>query len=156
MCVLRLISETDSFKSYREKTVLPVCSCFDKGEKCVKKIIDSFIINFNVSDKEWDDFKGQVEDAKFFLKRYKSEIHKLMESYNITDAFLDFPIYSRLAHNGTDDDIINQNDHLPRELISLAGELNIGIEMAIYSKEGFDNIICNTPNSLANTGNLKK
>ena len=49
------------------------------------------------------------------------------------DCYLDFPIYSRL-----NDEIVNQNDHLPRKLINLAGKLNIGIEMSIYSPDFMD------------------
>jgi hypothetical protein len=32
----------------------------------------------------------------------------------------------------------NQNDHLPKELLSIAGKLSLGIEMAIYSLDAFE------------------
>jgi len=133
MCVLKVFSEEGSFKKYLEKTVLPKPRCHDKGEIYGKRIIDIFKISFSVSDKEWNDFYGQVEDAKIFLRKYKMEIIELLNMHNISNAFLDFPIESRFTHNGNDNDIVVQSDHLPRELISLAGELNLGIEMTIYS-----------------------
>jgi hypothetical protein len=133
MCFLKVFSEIDSFKKFKEETNLPVYSCYDKGEKSKKRTFKDYWISFDVSNKEWDNFNGQVEDAILFLKKYKNEIGELLNRYSILDAYLDFPIYSRL-----DDNIVNQNDHLPRELVTLAGELHIGIEMAIYSRNAFD------------------
>ena len=61
------------------------------------------------------------------------DLEQLFKSHNITTAYLDFPIYSRL-----EGDIVNHNDHLPKELIVIAGKLSLGIEMAIYTKDAFD------------------
>ena len=134
MCVLKVYSETNSFKEFSDNTNIPVYSCIEKGEAITtNKLSEEFRISFDVSEKEWDDFNGQVSDAISFLEKHYTQIKELFVTHLITDAYLDFPLWSRL-----DESIVNQNDHIPRELIKLAGELNIGIEMAIYSQNAFD------------------
>ena len=129
MCVLRVYSENDSFKEFAGKTIMPVYVCFDKGEERGKRIISCFDIRFTVSEKEWDDFNGQVEDAILYLKKYKYEFSKLQKKHDISNAYLDFPLWSKLNKK-----IVGQFEYIPKELITLAGELNIGIEISIYSK----------------------
>ena len=134
MCVLKVYSDTDSFKSFEKTTKIPVYSSYDKGEsKGKSQVRTDYRISFDVSEKEWDDFEGQVEDTIFFLTQHFDDLEQLFKTHSITTAYLDFPLYSRLY-----DDIVNQNDHLPKELIQLAGKLSLGIEMAIYSKDAFD------------------
>ena len=134
MCVLKVYSDTDSFKSFEKTTKIPVYSSYDKGEsKGKSQVRTDYKISFDVSEKEWDDFEGQVEDTIFFLTQHFDELEKFFKTHSITTAYLDFPLYSRLYG-----DIVNQNDHLPKELIQLAGKLSLGIEMAIYSKDAFD------------------
>lgn len=133
MCFLKVYSDKDSFEAFEKKTKIPVYSRYEKGDVFGKnKVKTDFTISFDVSEKEWDDLEGQVQDAIKFLTTYYEEIEQLLSTHTITDAFLDFPIYSRLYG-----DIVNQNDHLPRELIILAGRLSLGIEMAIYSQDAF-------------------
>jgi hypothetical protein len=135
MCFLKVFSETDSFKSVEKTTNMPVYSTYDKGEKRhgKNKVILDYRISFDVSKKDWDNLEGQIEDAIHFLTTYYNELEELFKTHNISTAFLDFPIYSRL-----NDNIVNQNDHLPKELIALAGKLSLGIEMAICAKNAFD------------------
>ena len=134
MCVLKVYSDTNSFKAFSESTEIPVYSCRDKGEALTsKRLCKEYRISFDVSGREWDEFEGQVNDAILFLEKYHSQIKELFSIHSITDAYLDFPLWSRL-----DENIVNQNDHIPRELVKLAGELNIGIEMSIYAQNAFD------------------
>ncbi|MBP6128271.1 hypothetical protein [Flavobacterium sp.] len=136
MCVLKVYSDDNSFKSFATTTNIFVYSTYEKGDykNEIKKIVrEDYGISFNVSDREWDDLKGQIEDTILFLEKHFKELEILLSTHKISDAYLDFPIYSRL-----DENIVNQNDHLPKELIVLAGKLSLGIEMAIYSKEAFE------------------
>lgn len=98
-----------------------------------KIIYEDYSISFDVSDKEWGDLKGQIQDTIIFLKEHFKELESLLSTHKISTACLDFPIYSRL-----DKTIVNQNDRLPKELIVLAGKLSLGIEMAIYARNVFD------------------
>jgi hypothetical protein len=90
-------------------------------------------ISLDVSDKEWDDFPGQAVDAISFLSIHHDELMKLLCNIEDVSACLDFPICSRL-----NSEIVNQNDYIPRELVSLAGKLNLEIGMSQYSKDAFD------------------
>lgn len=133
MCFLKVTNKTKSFKELAKTTNIPVFSVYDKGEKRNKnKNYDDFRISFDVSQKGWDNFKGQVSDTITFLEYHFKELEEIISNFK-ADAFLDFPIYSRL-----NEEIVNQNDHLPKELIALAGKLNLGIEMAIYEDGLFD------------------
>ena len=136
MCVLKIYSDTYSFKNFSESTKLPVYSVFDKGEyrdtKKVRKITVN-TLSLDVSEKDWGDFPSQATDAISFLSMHYDELSKLLNSINDVEACLDFPIYSRL-----DNRIINQNDYIPKELVALAGKLNLEIGMSQYSKEAFE------------------
>jgi hypothetical protein len=133
MCVLRVYSDKDSFKSFEKTTKIPVYGSYEKGELNVRRqVMTDYKILFDVSEKEWDDFQGQVKDTIFFLKQHFDELDKLFQTHSITHAYLDFPLYTRLNEGN-----LIQIDHLPRELIQLAGKLSLGIDMAIYSKDAF-------------------
>lgn len=136
MCFLKIQSETVSFLEYSKNTGLAIVSCHVKGRPRRGHPMEQYTchrLSIAVSDKDWNDFEGQVSDAISFLTEHERELTHLIEVHEATAAYLDFPLYSRL--NG---DIINQNDHLPRELIKLAGRIGLGIEMAIYDKQAFD------------------
>jgi hypothetical protein len=135
MCVLQVYSDIESFKLFAKETNIPVYSTYEKGDyrnktKNLKRT--DYRISFDVSDKEWDNLEGQIDDAILFLKKYFNEIEFLLSNDNISSANLDFPVYSRL-----DENIVNQNDRLPSELIILAGKLSLGITMSAYSKDAF-------------------
>lgn len=134
MCILKVYSNVDSFESFSKKTDIPVYSLHNKGDiKYKDKKYSSYRISFGVSEKEWDDFEGQISDAILFLEKHYEQIQLLNDTITISDAYLDFPLWSRL-----DENIANQNNHIPRQLIRIAGKLNIGIEVAIYSKDAFE------------------
>ena len=136
MCILKVYSDTESFAAFAEKTNIPVFSKYEKGDiknKASNLKRDDYRISFDVSDKDWDKSTDQIKDAIYFLDRYFDELQSLLLNPNISSAYLDFPIYSRL-----DENIVNQNDKLPKELIILAGKLSLGIEMSIYSRDAFD------------------
>ena len=136
MCVLKVYSDDNSFKSFATTTNISVYSTYEKGDykNEIKKIVrEDYGISIDVSDRDCDDLKGQIEDTILFLEKHFKELEILLSTHKISDAYLDFSIYSRL-----DENIVNQNDHLPKELIVLAGKLSLGIEMAIYSKDAFD------------------
>ena len=136
MCILKVYSDNNSFKSYATTTNIPVYSTYEKGDyrNETKKIVrEDYRISFVVSDREWDDLNGQIEESILFLEKHYEELNMFLSNHNVSDAYLDFPIYSQL-----DENIVNQNEYLPKELIVLAGKLSLGIEMGIYSKDAFD------------------
>jgi len=135
MCFLKLFSATSSFKDYAAETELPVYAVHDAQDIRRKKTGETFgtnRISFTVSTCEWDDFEGQVRDAIAFLGQHAAEIRRLVESHPVSEAYLDFPLWSRL-----DGEFVNQSDLLPRELIALCAAAGIGVEMSLYARSAF-------------------
>jgi len=130
MCILKIFSDTSSFKRFALATKLEVVSAYDKGEMrgvTKKPPAEQYQITLSVSDAEWDDFKLQVSDAIIFLTSNHDELLMLHSTHEVIDGYLDFPIESRL-----DGDIAVQCDHLPKQLIKLASNFDFGILMSIY------------------------
>lgn len=138
MCVLKAYSETKSFKDNPSLEQLPVYSIHDKGEvrrKRTGELYDNYSVSLDVSHAEWCEFRRQATDAIKFLKENREALAQLLRSTGDIEAYLDFPLWSRLSG-----EIVNQNDHLPRELIMLAGELGLGVEMSIYARDAFEGL----------------
>jgi hypothetical protein len=72
----------------------------------------------------------QVEDAIEFLCKYEKELLNLVAEYKVDDIRLDFPLDSRLREG--DDGIVAQFEYLPPELLKLAENIGIGIELSYY------------------------
>lgn len=136
MCVLRLVSKTKSFKQMLEGTNLPIYSVNDAGEyrdKAKKRLCENYQATMDVSDKEWDDLSGQINDAIFFLNEYHSELEEIFKHIDDIEAGLDFPIHSILGEKW-----VTQWINFPAELVSVAGKLNIDIGMTLYAKDLFN------------------
>lgn len=130
MCLLKLRSKSPSLSSVTKQKTYPIYSFREPTSK-----EDYYRLSLNVSEKDWGDFPGQVTDAITFLERFGISLEKTFREHQICGALLDFPIWSRL-----DDQIANQNDHIPAELIRICGNLGIGIEMGIYARDAFRSV----------------
>lgn len=138
MCVLKASSSTRSFKKFAEATPIPVYSSMEKGQiknQDSATAWSEYRISFDVSDRDWDDFPGQVEDALRFLNQWESELQRFISDFEPDEILLDFPLYSRLG-----EEIANQNDYLPSDLIKVAGRIGVGIGMSIYAKDAVDDL----------------
>ncbi len=135
MCVLKIFSESTSFKPYSTTTTLPVYSAHDANEirrKSTGETFGVYRISFDVSAEDWDNFPGQVHDAIGFLTRHASAVRSLIDAHPVSEAFLDFPLWSRL-----EGDVVSQFDRLSAELIALCAQAGIGIEMSVYDRAAF-------------------
>jgi hypothetical protein len=129
MCVLKLFSDTHSFKELA--TEAEIYSVYDKGEHYTKsKVSEEYRVSFDVSDHEWDKFHLQVKDAISFLEKNESMLKELLVSHNVNYSVLDFPLYSRLNNN-----IAAQFDNFPARLIKVAGSIGLSIEISYYHNE---------------------
>ena len=136
MCVLKVYSKKKSFGAFAVNCSIPVYSVKEAGEvrrKSTGELYQEYRISFDVSGRDWDEFPGQVEDAIAFLDKHQKELVELLSTHPISEAYLDFPLWSRLYEN-----IVNQNDHLPSRLVVACGGLGLGIEMALYSRDAFE------------------
>jgi len=141
-CVLRIIGkelkindllniklETDSYWSKGE----PRFSRKPEGEKH----LDSGAI-YLVSDAEFEEFDIQIKDAIEYLKENKNQIKSILSLPGLDGSSLDFGIVWR--------DVAVQSDYFPPELIKIAGELGLGIELSQYppseeDDEGYQRLI---------------
>ena len=73
-----------------------------------------------------DNFEQQIQDAITFLKRYQPELDELQKFLGVESVYLDFGVESR--------DVFVQTERFPPELLRLAGDLDIAIEVSRYCR----------------------
>ncbi len=130
MCVLRVSSQTASFKGFLASSRLPAYATFDKGEVAEKRSGRThahYGLKCGVSDRAWDDLPGQVQDAIAFLRKHEGALRALLASCPVDDIRLDFPHTARLS-----EEVAVQCDYFPPALIRLAGALGIGLELTLF------------------------
>jgi hypothetical protein len=136
MCVLHIDLDTDNLDLILESTNLPIYQVYRKGEshKYRKgKVFETNLISCSISDKDWNDFEGQVQDMISFLEKYHTDLQSIKDNFNIANWQFDLPYANRLSN-----EIFNQNDFLPPELLFQSGRLGIGINLSLYHKSEQD------------------
>ncbi len=128
MCVLRVSSNRDSFTAFLATTRLPVDQSHVKGDVKSKRkgtTYGDFGFSCLVSEREWIDASGQIEDAVHFLQVHSAELRTLTSEYQIDDIRLDFPFESRLSEQ-----VLAQFDSLSPRLVRMCAEYGMGIEIS--------------------------
>ena len=77
-----------------------------------------------VSDADFSEFDIQKNEAIEFLRNNKRLLEEAMKLPSVEDASLDFGIERR--------DVAVQSDYFQPELLKLAGNLGLGIELSQY------------------------
>ena len=72
----------------------------------------------------------EVADAIAFLREHYDDLARLGGVPGVESKILDFGDYQRIDG----EEVVVQCDYLPPELLRLAGELGIGIELSLYPK----------------------
>lgn len=83
-------------------------------------------MNISVSNREFSDLTGQIEDAMRFLTDHLEELTRLRNFPGLERLVLDFPVADR--------DVAVQRDGFPAALISLMGELRIDLHVSHYPR----------------------
>ena len=83
-------------------------------------------MNLSVSVREFSDLPGQIEDAIHFLSENASELTRLRNFAAVENIELDFPVEDR--------DTAVQRDFFPAALLSLMGDLQIGMVISRYPR----------------------
>ena len=129
MCVLRAYGDSFAPQQFLLLSTLDPCNVFRKGErKSEKTTWNSSGLTVPVSECEFDDFQGQIRDAISFLTVHRDELLRLRSFPGVDGLLLDFPVYRR--------DVFVQSQSFPSELVALAGELGLGLELSIYVSDG--------------------
>jgi hypothetical protein len=84
--------------------------------------------NVLVSDREFSDYNSQVRDAIRYLKRNQKLLRRLRHYSGVEWAYLDFGVELR--------DVAVHCDVLPEQLVMMAGNLGLGIEVSHYPPLG--------------------
>jgi hypothetical protein len=133
MCVLRVTGAKFDAENYLRRSALRPYSVFKVGEPRVASrpngpAHSTSGFRVAVSEAEWSDLPRQISDARAFLERHSGELRELAMLEGIEDMRLDFPIELRIGRSN----VVAQFDYFPPELLKLAGDLGVGIELSTY------------------------
>jgi hypothetical protein len=123
-CVLRADGERFVPDQFLEGSKLVACAVWHKGEKRSKTRSPNTHSGINIVVSDADDLPSQVDDAILFLKANHDEIVRLRQTPGLDGLVLDFGIARR--------DVAVQCDSFPSELVRLAAEFDLGLEMSQY------------------------
>jgi hypothetical protein len=132
-CVLRADGSDFLVDRFLEGSELTPCTVYRMGEprftaiRSQGKVHESSGFHVSVSDSDFDNLHGQIQDAISFLEKNKVELERLRTFPGVERLTLDFGIARR--------DISAQYDYFPPELLYLAGSLGVGIELSQYPVE---------------------
>lgn len=131
MCILRAIGKEFTVDEFLKESYLQPCLVYHKGERRLKDSLWK-VNGFNVSvgEAELGDLEGQVQDAIVFLRRHKSELQNLQKYNGVDRVFLDFALVQENAS------VFSTS--LPAELLSLAGEIGIDIELTYFPPSDYE------------------
>ncbi len=87
-------------------------------------------LNLRVSERGFQDFRGQLADAKRFLRGYGPRLHVLLQTPSVKRASLDFGVSDEI--DGGRGPAVIMYFVLPRDLVLRAAGLGIALELSIY------------------------
>ena len=131
-CVLRAVGVTISVERFLQGSQLRPCATFQKGEsgsRASRKGKRSKTSGMNVVVAEGDSLLVQIHHAMAFLKHHRRELMRLRRYPGVELVCLDFGI-------AVSDEKVAYFVYLPPELLRLAGQLDIGIELSRYVTTG--------------------
>ena len=125
-CVLRAAGDNfQPFDFLRDSPFQP-CQVYCKGSRrSASTVWQTSGMTVDVSTK--DQFSEQVQDAVFFLENNLAELVRLKQFNGLTEMRLDFGVNEKGS--------FLQTYVFPLELICLAGELALELELSIYATQ---------------------
>lgn len=129
-CVLRAAGRNFDVDSFLQSSSLELLIVYHRGQRrfpSSKMTPDEESgMNISVSNREFSDLTGQIEDAMRFLTDHLEELTRLRDFPGLERLVLDFPVADR--------DVAVQRDGFPAALISLMGELRIDLHVSHYPR----------------------
>jgi hypothetical protein len=86
------------------------------------------LLSIETSNADFNDLKKQIVDTIRYLKRNKDKLAHITLTKEIENAVLNFGIDLRIDKKK----IFTQSDIFPNELLKLAGDAGLDIELSIY------------------------
>jgi hypothetical protein len=119
-----VFTDTSKLRPYRKSYKgQPKYKSKPDGEK-----LTNSSISIEASKADFHNLKKQIADTIRFLKRNKDKLAFIGATKGIEYAILDFGIYLRIDKKK----VLTQSDRFPSELLKLAGDLGLEIELSIY------------------------
>ena len=128
--VLRAYGEDFDVDALLAGCTLPICAVKRRGEPVFPvsqptgRRHQRSGVHVTASDADFGEFPRQVAEATAFLRAEVEQVRRLCKWPGVEAVDLDFGIERR--------DVAVQCDHLPPELVRLAGSLGLGIELSQY------------------------
>ncbi|MGC4034689.1 MAG: hypothetical protein QM764_01920 [Chitinophagaceae bacterium] len=88
-------------------------------------------IRIQTSKSDFDNLEKQISDTIKYLKRHKNKLNIIRQTKEVDLAVLDFGICLRINKK----EILTQSDRFPNQLLKLAGDIGLDIELSIYPIE---------------------
>ena len=129
-CVLRASGTDFDVNSFLKSSSLEALTVFHRGEvqfptsTVPQRKIERSGMHVSVSTREFSDLKGQIGDAVSFLSDNNEELRRLRDFPGLERMDIDFPIEER--------HVVFQSDTFPPYLLSLLGDLHIGLVISRY------------------------
>ena len=85
-------------------------------------------LSIKVSDADFNNLTQQIKDTIDFLKENKDKLWHISQTSEVEHATLDFGIELRIDFQK----VVYQFERFPNELLKLAGDLGLEIELSLY------------------------
>jgi len=132
-CILTIGSRDFDIDDFVDKSGLKPYRKSRKGQPRFKtrpdgeKLVHSSI-SIEASKADFDNLEKQIADTIRFLKTDKNKLSYIGSTDGIEYAVLDFGINLRIDR----EKVLLQSDTFPNELLKVAGDLGLDIELSIY------------------------
>ena len=124
-CVLRTTGNKFQPKEFLEGSKFEACNIFCKGERKAKNSVwETSGFTLIISEEDGKNFQQQVQDTVTFLQLNQTELLRLRNFIGVEEMGFDFGIYMNNE--------FLQSCFFPPLLVSLAGQLEIALEISIY------------------------
>lgn len=126
-CVLRASGDRFQPHEFLNRSSFEACNVFRLGEpRWSTSVWSTSGFTVEVSAASGDELEKQIADAIEFLHRYRAELNRLADVEELEDLRLDFGVNRK--------SVFVQTSYFPPELLLLAGDLKVGIEISIYGE----------------------
>lgn len=135
-CIFSIVGEHFDVDAFEEKCKLKFTKKSRKGEPRQPVLEDSpkmkwSLLSTSVSKDNFDSLNNQIDDVRAYITKNKKELEHIRH-----DKSIDFATF-RFGLNFNQEDF-EKSIYLPPDLIAMAGELGIGIEISFYNSLRFE------------------
>lgn len=127
-CYLRFCGDELNVKEIIKTLNISPSKIWEKGlprfKRNPNKLNRNSGFNILVSDAEFNEFEKQKKEAIDYLRKHQELLSKIMSYEGVDGGDLDFGIEWR--------DVVIQCDNFPANLIKLAGQIGLGVELSQY------------------------